>query len=66
MTITILLAWIVIALATGSLSNSKGYGHAFGVILGLVFGLIGLLAVAVLPNKSIQQPDDQKINSPEQ
>lgn len=66
MLVTILLAWIIVALATGALSDSKGYGHWFGIILGFAFGLIGLLAVAVLPNKAIQQPDDQKINSPKQ
>jgi hypothetical protein len=48
----LLFAWLISAAAGSWLSDRKGYGEKLGLTLGLLLSVLGLLIVAVLPNRA--------------
>lgn len=46
----LLLVWLVLAVLTSVVANSKGRNAAGWLVLGMVFGVFALIAVAAMPS----------------
>lgn len=52
MEIVILLLWCVFAAVSATVAGRKGYNPGLWLVLGFLFGLVAVIVVAVLPDKS--------------
>lgn len=47
-----ILAWICFGFATMAAAERKGFNKGLGFIIGFLFGIFGLLVVAIIPSKN--------------